>query len=149
MLYCFVGKVGPDKNQWWCPYSNLALRALQSHLPQIRAKSVTLIAVPPGPPSQALTTTEKNELQFPVLSDVGNKFAAKLGILFQQPDTMRPVFKVFGTDFEKRNGDDSLVMPVPATMLVDQSGVVSNKYVETDYSMRLEPAEALEWIEKL
>jgi peroxiredoxin len=133
----------------WCPYCNLALRALQKHLPQIQAKGVTLVAISPELPDQALTTTEKNELKFTVLSDVGNKFAAKLGILFQQPDAMRSVFKAFGTDFEKRNGDDSLVVPVPATLLVDQSGTVRNAYIETDYSQRLEPSVALEWIEKL
>jgi peroxiredoxin len=133
----------------WCPYCNIALRALQKHLPQIQAKGVTLVAISPELPDQVLTTTEKNELKFTVLSDVGNKFAAKLGILFQQPDAMRPVFKAFGTDFEKRNGDDSLVVPVPATLLVDQSGTVRNTYIETDYTQRLEPTEALEWIEKL
>ena len=71
----------------WCPYCNLALRAMQKHLPEIKAKGVTMVAIPPELPDQGLTTTEKNQLEFPVLSDVGNKSAAKLSILFQQPDT--------------------------------------------------------------
>lgn len=133
----------------WCPYCNLALRSLQKSLPEFQAKGVTLVAISPELPSQALTMTEKNSLEFTVLSDVGNKFAAKLGILFPQPDAMRPVFKAFGTDFEQRNGDDSLVVPVPATLLVDQSGAVRNAFIETDYSQRLEPATALEWIDAL
>ena len=133
----------------WCPYCNLALRAMQKTLPAIQAKGVTLVAISPELPDQALTTSEKNELQFTVLSDVGNKFAAQLGILFQQPDAMRAPFKAFGVDFEKRNGDDSLVVPLPATFLVDQKGVVRNAYIETDYTQRLEPSTALEWIDAL
>lgn len=133
----------------WCPYCNLALRALQKHLPQITAKGVTLVAVSPELPSQSFTTAEKNALSFPVLSDVGNKYAAQLGILFPHPETMKPVFAALGTDFVKRNGDDSLVVPVPATLLVDRDGVVRNTFIETDYSQRLEPTEALAWIDAL
>ena len=92
---------------------------------------------------------EKNELKFPVLSDVGNKVAKQLGILFAQPESMRPLFTSFGHDFKKRNGDDSLEVPVPATFLVDQKGVVRNSFVDADYKKRLEPTTALEWINAL
>lgn len=76
-------------------------------------------------------------------------FAKQLGIVFQMPDTMRTVFQKFGNDLAKRNGDDSLAVPIPATFLVDQKGVVRNSYIETDYTKRLEPAIALEWIDAL
>ena len=55
----------------WCPYCNLALKALEESLPAIKAKGVTLVAISPELPNQSLTTQEKNELQFPVLSDGG------------------------------------------------------------------------------
>ena len=92
---------------------------------------------------------EKNELKFPVLSDVGNKLAKQLGILFPQPEAMRPLFKSFGTDFKTRNGDESLEVPVPATLLVDQKGTVRNSFIDADYKKRLEPTTAIEWIDAL
>ena len=84
-----------------------------------------------------------------MLSDVGNKLAAKMGILFPMPEELRRATTEFGIDFMKRNGDESFVVPVPATFLVDREGVVRNSFVDADYNKRLEPSKALEWIDAL
>ncbi|MGA3683726.1 peroxiredoxin-like family protein [Pseudomonas graminis] len=133
----------------WCPYCNLALKALQRHVRDFKAKGVTLLAISPELPNQALTTQQKNELEFTVLSDVGNQLAKRLGILFPQPDSMRPVFAGYAIDLAVRNGDDSLEVPVPATFLVDRLGTIRNAFVDPDYTKRIEPATALEWIDAL
>lgn len=110
---------------------------------------MTLVAISPELPDTSLTTVEKNELKFPVLTDLHNKYAEKLGIVFHQSESMREVFKGFGNDLTARNGTDSLDVPVPTTLLVDCDGVVKNVFVEADYTKRLETSVALEWIEKL
>ena len=133
----------------WCPFCNLELRALQKNLDKFKAKGVTLVAISPELPNQSLSTTEKHSLKFPVLSDVGNKLARQLGIIFAQPDSLRPIFKAFGNDLKTRNGDDSFEVPVPATLLVDRKGIVRNTFIDTDYTKRLEPSTALEWIDAL
>lgn len=133
----------------WCPFCNLALRALQLNLDKFQAKGVTLVAISPELPNTSLSTTEKNELKFPVLSDVGNEFARELGIIFPMPDSLRPTFKAFGHDLVVRNGDDSFEVPVPASLLVDEKGIVRNTYINPNYWERLEPSTALEWIEAL
>jgi peroxiredoxin len=133
----------------WCPFCNLALRSLQAHLPQFRAKNVTLVAISPELPNTSLTTKQKHDLQFEVLSDVGNAYAEKLGLLFQQPEELRPIFKGEGIDLKKSNGDDSFVVPVAATILVDGEGKVRNVYAEPDWTKRLETSEALEWVDRL
>ena len=69
--------------------------------------------------------------------------------MFPMPEYMRPVFDGFGVDFKERNGDDSFVLPVPATLLVDQKGVVRNSFVEPEYHKRAEPETVLEWIDQL
>jgi peroxiredoxin len=133
----------------WCPFCNLALVAMQKHLDEFKAKGVTLVAISPELPNQSLSTTEKHALKFPVLSDVGNKLAKQLGILFAQPDILRPVFENLGNNLKERNGDDSFELPVPATLLVDEKGVVRNTFIDPDYTKRLEPSTALEWIDQL
>jgi hypothetical protein len=65
----------------WCPFCNLFVRAYQSHLPQFKAHGVQLVAITAEVPDKALVTAQKNELQFPVLSDTGLIFARKLGIV--------------------------------------------------------------------
>jgi len=133
----------------WCPFCSLELRALQVNADKFQAKGVTLVAISPELPDTSLSTAEKNELTFPVLSDVGNKFARELGIIFPMPDTVRPTFKALGHDLVARNGDDSFEVPVPATLLVDGEGIVRNAYINPHYWERVEPSTVLEWIEAL
>jgi len=133
----------------WCPYCNMALKALQDSLSAIKSKGVTLVAISPELPDQSLTLQEKSELQFPVLSDVGNNLARKLGIVFQQPDTVRPILKAYGVDLQARNGDDSYEVPFPASYLIDTKGVIRSAFLDPDYSRRLEPSTALGWIDEM
>jgi peroxiredoxin len=133
----------------WCPFCNIALHEMQTHIDEFKAKGVTLVAISPELPNQSLTTMEKHNLKFPVLSDTGNKYAKQLGIVFSQPDTLRPVFAKLGHDLLKRNGDDSFEVPLPATILVDERSIVRNTYIDPDYTKRVEPSTVLEWIDGL
>lgn len=133
----------------WCPFCNIAISGFQKHLDAFKAKGVTLVAITPELPDGTLTMTEKHNLKFTVLSDRHNEFAHKLGIVWKQPDALRPVFDKFNHNLPKRNGDDSFAVPIPATLLVDQSGVVRNAYLEPDYIKRVEPKTVLEWIDAL
>lgn len=133
----------------WCPFCNLALRSLQLHLDEFKAKGVTVVAISPELPNTSLSTTEKNELKFEVLSDVGNKLARQLGIVWDQPKPVQVVFDAFSVDLKARNGDDSMAVPVPTTLLVDAKGVVRNIHSSPDYMERLETTTALEWVNAL
>lgn len=133
----------------WCPYCNLALHELQCHLDQIRENGVTLVAVSPELPDQSLSTLEKNQLGFSVLSDVGNNYARQLGIVFSQPKSLRPIFEKLGYDLTTRNGDDSFEVPIPATLLIDRDGTVRKTFIEPDYTKRIHGSEVMEWIESL
>jgi peroxiredoxin len=133
----------------WCPYCNLALKALQDSLSAIKAKGVTLVAISPELPDQSPTMQEKSAIQFPVLSDVGNNLARKLGLLFQQPDTLRPILNAHGVDLQARNGDDSYEVPFPASYLIDSKGVIRSAFLDPDYTRRLEPSTALGWIDEM
>ncbi|VUC25550.1 unnamed protein product [Clonostachys rosea] len=132
----------------WCPYCNVALQFLQRQLDDFTARGVTLVAMTPELPDYSLSTTEKNELKFPVLTDLGNGVARKLGLVYNQ-SAAKEFYKERGIDFNARHGDDSYEVPVPATLLVDSSGIVRQKYVEPDFRKRIEPKLALEWIDSL
>ena len=62
----------------WCPYCNLELHAYQQALPQLRALGATLVAISPQTPDHSLSTVEKIELTFAVLSDVATAWHASL-----------------------------------------------------------------------
>ena len=130
----------------WCPYCNLELKALQERYNEISAAGVTLVAISPEIPDFSLSTQQKNNLQFPVLSDQGNKVARQFGLVFTLDASLLPIYQAFGVDIKAHNGDASFELPIPATYLVAKDGSVLEAFVNTDYRTRLEPEIALAWI---
>ena len=133
----------------WCPYCNLELRALQQVLPEIQALGATLVAISPQTPDHSLSTVEKNELTFEVLSDVGNQVARDYGLVFQLPEQLRPIYQGFGIDLPAHNGDRTFELPIPATYVIGTHGLVIHGFVDPDYTQRLEPEEILNALQSL
>ncbi|MDJ0597899.1 MAG: peroxiredoxin-like family protein [Crocosphaera sp.] len=133
----------------WCPYCNLELRKLQQYLPKFQSYGATLVAISPETPDNSLSTQEKNELTFEVLSDVGNQFAKKLGLVFILPETLRPIYQNFGIDIPSYNGDESFELPIPATYVINQKGQVVLASINADYTKRLDPESILVTLQNL
>lgn len=127
----------------WCPYCNLELKAFQALLPEIKAKGAQLIAISPEAPDNSLTTTEKNELSFEVLTDANNELAQRLGLVIELPEDLQVVYAGFGLDVKKHNGNDKAELPMPATFVVNQAGKITYRFVNEDYTKRAEPSEVL------
>ena len=128
----------------WCPYCNIELKALQDRLPEIEALGARLVAISPETPDNALTTQEKNEVGFDVLSDDGNRVASAFGLTFRLPDEVNHIYKGFGIDLEVSNGEESQTLPVPATFVIGKGGKVLKAFVDADYTQRLEPDEIID-----
>lgn len=123
----------------WCPYCSTELRALQARLDDFARAGATLVAVSPQTPDHSLTTAEKLELTFPVLSDVGNTVARSYGLVFSLPEDLREVYAGFGLDLPAANGDRTFELPLPATFVIGTDGVVSWRFADADYTKRAEP----------
>ncbi|MET3124261.1 peroxiredoxin [Oxalobacteraceae bacterium GrIS 2.11] len=133
----------------WCPYCNLELRALQNALPEFTSLGATLVAVSPQSPDESLSTSEKNELEFAVLSDTDSRTAKAFGIAFDLAEELRPIYTRFGHALPDKNAVESWILPIPATFVIDQDGVVALAFVDVDYRNRLEPAEIVTVLKNL
>jgi peroxiredoxin len=128
----------------WCPYCNMEMKALHEALPQIEASGARLVGMAPETPDKAATTAEQNELGIDILSDSGNRVAEKLGLVFDLPEALRPIYQKFGIDIPAYNGDSSFRLPVPATYIIGKDGKILFDFVNADYTQRLEPSEIIE-----
>ncbi|GAB2853403.1 peroxiredoxin-like family protein [Streptomyces deserti] len=133
----------------WCPYCNLALRALQRHHDAITARGARLVAVSPQVPDESLTLTERQELAFDVLSDVGCDTAKQYGLAFDLPEDLAALYDRFGFDLQRVNGGHARTLPLPATYVIDRAGVIRWAFVDTDYTRRAEPADVLTALDAL
>lgn len=143
---------GPVILSWyrggWCPYCNIQLRYLQSYLPRFKAAGATLVALSPELPDKSLTTIEKNELAFEVLTDYNNEVARKFLITFSLNEELIGIYNDFHK-LEDYNGVSTNELPVPATYLIGKDGVIKYAFVDTDYRRRAEPAEILDVLKSL
>lgn len=125
----------------WCPYCNLELQAYQTQLEKISAVGATLVAITPELPDASMSTVEKNELGFEVLSDTNSNYAREIGIVFSLPEELRVIYKNFGIELEQHNGEGQFDLPLAATFLVNANGIIESAYVNADYTYRKEPSE--------
>ena len=88
-------------------------------------------------------------LEFPLLSDPGSRLLERLGVLFDLPEEMIEVYRGFGIDLERFNGDPAWRLPLPGRIIVDQEGTVRNVEFSTDHTERPEPAESVEILKRL
>jgi peroxiredoxin len=139
-------KKGPVVLTWyrggWCPYCNMTLLYLQKQLPNIQLKGANLLALTPELPDKSISTTEKHQLQFEVLSDVGNKVAKQYGIVFKLTDAVAEVYQK-GFDLHGFNGDESDELPLAATYVIDQNGVIVYTFLDAEYTNRAEAKDIL------
>lgn len=129
----------------WCPYCNINLHYLQEELPNFKAEGASLIAISPELPDQSISTAEKHELEFEVLSDIGNQVAKQYGVVFKLTDEVAEIYNnKFGLN--EHNGDTSNELPLAATYIINTNGVIEYAFLDIDYRNRAEPSEITEFL---
>lgn len=127
----------------WCPYCNLEIAAYQEILPEITKRGAQLIAISPEVPDITMTLKEKHALEFEILSDTDNAVAKQFGLVFQLEDKLVALYKKMGIDLVKSQENENSELPIPATYVVNTDGVIKLAYLNSDYTKRLEPMDAV------
>ena len=96
-----------------------------------------------------MSTKEKNELEFIVLSDEGNNVAEQFDLVFKMPNYLIKIYKDSGLDVPGHNGNDDWELPKPATFVIDQSGKIVFAEVDSDYTKRVEPFKVIEILKNI
>jgi peroxiredoxin len=134
----------------WCPYCNLALHQYQSELvPQLQRYGARLVAISPQKPDESLSTAEKHNLTFSVLSDSGASVARALGIAFEPAEDVLNAQRALGLDIRDGNADGSAELPMPTVLVVDSGRTVRFVDVQADYTSRTEVSAILAALDSL
>jgi peroxiredoxin len=127
----------------WCPYCNLELRAFQGILPDIQAAGASLVAISPEKPDDTLSTAEKNALDFEVLSDIGQKVGRAFGLVYSFSEELKWAYREFGLDIPDKNGAAEWALPISASYVIGQDGIIVYAYTDADYRDRADPQDIL------
>lgn len=134
----------------WCPYCNIALATYQAQLlPELERRGFGLIAVSPQRPDESLSLREKQNLDFAVLSDVGNVLSGKFGIVMTPAPEVIEAQRALGLDLTEGNADGTTAIPMPTTVVIDTERVVRWIDVRQDYTTRSETADILAAVDSI
>uniref|UniRef100_UPI00404ACD69 peroxiredoxin family protein n=1 Tax=Flavobacterium sp. TaxID=239 RepID=UPI00404ACD69 len=145
-------KKGPVILMWyrggWCPYCNLALHHMQEALPEFQKYGANLLALSPEVPDSSITTKQKNELQFEILSDVDNTVANKYKVVHKLTNDVAKIYEEsFG--LSEYNGNNKAELPLGVTYIIGQDKVIKYAFLDADYRKRAEPIDLIQFLKKL
>jgi peroxiredoxin len=127
----------------------MELEALETIAAGFEEAGASLVAVSPQLEKFSRQIVKKYGLTFPVLSDPGNQVATKFGLTFALPGYLQELYRGFGLDLPRYNGDDSWTLPLPARFIIDSDGVIRDAEVNADYRVRPEPEQTLMTLQNL
>ena len=87
---------------------------------------------------------EKNDLEFAVLSDVGNEVSRDYGLVYQVDRPTRARYQAVGIELDSINGTNAWELPVPATYVIRPDGTIAYAFVEADYTTRASARQVLD-----
>ena len=127
----------------WCPFCVGQLEAMNRLVSEIEEVGASLIAISPQTVQQSFFMADQHQLQFPLLSDVGNDVARQFGLVYRVPDFQQAVYRRAFVNLPLANGDESWELPIPATYIIERDSTVLYASSNPDYTERPEPGEIL------
>jgi len=127
----------------WCPYCNAQLAQMRAAEKKLLDMGFDVYFISPDKPEALIESLKDQELKkdisYTLLSDPSMQVAQDFGIAFKvDVETIKKYIK-WGIDLEKSSGYKHHYLPVPATYLVGEKGIIQFQYVNPDYSVRLDP----------
>src|SRR5215472_2230864 len=122
----------------WCPYCRININALARAHDIIIRDGAQIVAIIPERQQYATEFKIDGHIPFPVLTDMDNGYAMSLNLAFWMGEEMKEIMRQRpDRDIAKFQGNESWVLPIPATFIVARNGKVSARFVDPDYRKRM------------
>lgn len=121
----------------WCPVCSEHLRGVQDSLDLITEKGVEVVAVSPEVPERSRKMAKEADISFSLLHDEDYEIAKAYDVIFRPGYFSRLAYNwMLGADLEGSHTRDSEALPVPATYIINQEGVISWRHFDHDHDER-------------
>ena len=122
----------------WCPYCKLNADGLAKIAPGVKRLGAQIIAISPETHKYGAELKSYAKAPFPLLADVDNGYALELNLLFWVGDEKRDAMRAGGFDIAPYQGNETWMLPIPATFIVGRDGLVKARYIDPDYRRRMD-----------
>ena len=122
------------------------LAAIHDRIRKLGARVVSIM------PDSAMLTADyakKNDLPFPVLSDIDLGYSLSLGLIFWVGAEVQRLYQDVGVDLEKYQANAGYFLPMAAKFIVGRDGLVKARQVNIEFRERMEPDAIVAALEQL
>jgi peroxiredoxin len=116
----------------WSPLCAAGLRALHGATPRIRAAGARVIAITPDDGDLPRNFKRDHRLDLEILSDLDLGLNLLFGLVSVVPAEIKSRLLQRGLDLSARHGFSFWMLPMPATYVVDQRGIIRRACVGPD-----------------
>jgi peroxiredoxin len=121
----------------WCPYCRISINTLAKAQPRIEALGGQMVAIVPDRQQFAAEMRQDSNVNFPILSDIDNGYAMSLNLAIWVGSEMEEYMAKIGRILPQYQGNDSWMLPIPATFVVSRDGRIKARFVDPDYRKRM------------
>jgi peroxiredoxin len=130
----------------WCAYCVTELEAWRDLYSVVRESGALLVGISPQTVRQSDFAVSQHEIPFPLLHDSHCDVAQHFGITYKVPPFHQNYFRSILVNIPFVNGDESWLLPLPATYVLAQDGTVLYAEAHADFRVRPEPGEVLKYL---
>jgi len=134
---------------FWCPVCNKHLSSLQDSLKLIEERGAIVIAISPEKPEFLDKMAEKTKAEFTLLYDENYKIADAYDVTYKPTGMQIFTYNVaLGAKLKKTHTDETQRLPIPATYIINEDGVIIWRQFDHDYKKRSSVKEIIEVLDK-
>lgn len=122
----------------WCPYCRITADALTRIHNQVQDLGAELVVITPEVERFNAELRSAVGARYPVLSDLDNGYALMLNLAFYVGDEKKKLMKYAGWNIPPYNANDNWTLPIPATFVVGEDGLVKARHIDPDYRRRMD-----------
>lgn len=129
----------------WCPVCNRYLSSFQDSVQLILNKGASVVAITPETSANAQKMISKTKMSFDVVPDLSGQIMNDYDVIFQVTKGYQNKIKMaLSTDIAKNNGSEEAQLPVPATYIINQAGIIDYVHFDYNYKKRASVKDILE-----
>ena len=137
----------------WCPYCSLMVEALDRISPTVEGLGGNCVAVAPLSVVELDALARERGLGLRLLSDVDGTYAGVCGVRFEMTPESTALYgrlaARFGQIIPGHDAPGGWVLPVPATYVAGQDGVIGYRFSDANWAHRADPDEIVAAVRRL
>ena len=120
----------------WCPYCRININALVQAQKELSADGGQIIAIMPDRQKFVADLKLQSNVPFPILTDTNNGYALSLNLTIWVGAEIQKMMEG-RLDLPAFQGNDSWMLPIPATFVVGRDALIRARFIDPDYRNRM------------